>query len=57
MVKNNTEKINNDSYYLNINKMKNKNKIKKILLLGSGGLKIGQSGEFDFSGSQALKAF
>ena len=31
-------------------------KIKKILLLGSGALKIGQAGEFDYSGSQALKA-
>ncbi len=30
---------------------------KKILLLGSGGLKIGQAGEFDYSGSQAIKAF
>ena len=30
--------------------------IKKILLLGSGGLKIGQAGEFDYSGSQAIKA-
>ncbi|MDR2344387.1 MAG: carbamoyl-phosphate synthase large subunit [Spirochaetaceae bacterium] len=29
---------------------------KKVLLLGSGGLKIGQAGEFDYSGSQALKA-
>src|SRR5215469_8405770 len=29
---------------------------KKILVLGSGGLKIGQAGEFDYSGSQALKA-
>ena len=29
---------------------------KKILLLGSGALKIGQAGEFDYSGSQALKA-
>jgi len=29
---------------------------KKILMLGSGGLKIGQAGEFDYSGSQALKA-
>lgn len=29
---------------------------KKILLLGSGGLKIGQAGEFDYSGSQAIKA-
>ena len=30
---------------------------KKILLLGSGGLRIGQAGEFDYSGSQAIKAF
>ncbi|HBU45922.1 MAG TPA: hypothetical protein DEB36_09185, partial [Porphyromonadaceae bacterium] len=30
--------------------------IKKIILLGSGALKIGQAGEFDYSGSQALKA-
>ena len=34
----------------------NKNKIKKVLLLGSGALKIGEAGEFDYSGSQALKA-
>jgi len=33
-----------------------KEKIKKILLLGSGALKIGEAGEFDYSGSQALKA-
>lgn len=32
-------------------------KPKKILLLGSGGLQIGQAGEFDYSGSQAIKAF
>lgn len=31
-------------------------KIKKIILLGSGALKIGEAGEFDYSGSQALKA-
>ncbi|MBI2573597.1 carbamoyl-phosphate synthase (glutamine-hydrolyzing) large subunit [Candidatus Woesearchaeota archaeon] len=30
--------------------------IRKVLLLGSGGLKIGQAGEFDYSGSQAIKA-
>ena len=35
--------------------MKDKN-IKKVLLLGSGALKIGEAGEFDYSGSQALKA-
>ena len=32
-------------------------KINKVLLLGSGALKIGEAGEFDYSGSQALKAF
>ena len=30
--------------------------IRKVLLLGSGALKIGEAGEFDYSGSQALKA-
>src|SRR5690554_7746129 len=30
--------------------------IKKVILLGSGAFKIGQAGEFDYSGSQALKA-
>lgn len=30
--------------------------MKKVLILGSGGLKIGQAGEFDYSGSQAIKA-
>jgi carbamoyl-phosphate synthase large subunit len=33
-----------------------KKTIKKVLLLGSGALKIGEAGEFDFSGSQAIKA-
>lgn len=33
-----------------------KDKIKKVLILGSGALKIGEAGEFDYSGSQALKA-
>lgn len=39
--------------------MKNKKvlKIKKVLILGSGALKIGQAGEFDYSGSQAIKAY
>ncbi len=32
-------------------------KRKKVLLLGSGGIRIGQAGEFDYSGSQAIKAF
>src|SRR5438045_1047342 len=31
--------------------------LNKILLLGSGALKIGEAGEFDYSGSQAIKAF
>jgi len=31
-------------------------KVKKVLILGSGGIKIGQAGEFDYSGSQAIKA-
>ncbi len=33
-----------------------KEKLKKILILGSGALKIGEAGEFDYSGSQAIKA-
>ena len=33
-----------------------KKNLKKVLVLGSGALKIGQAGEFDYSGSQALKA-
>ena len=33
-----------------------KDKIKKVLILGSGALKIGEAGEFDYSGSQALSA-
>ncbi len=33
-----------------------KHSIKKVLLLGSGGLRISQAGEFDYSGSQAIKA-
>jgi carbamoyl-phosphate synthase large subunit len=33
-----------------------KTDIKKVVLLGSGALKIGEAGEFDYSGSQALKA-
>src|SRR5919204_5827692 len=31
-------------------------RFKKVLVLGSGGLSIGQAGEFDYSGSQAIKA-
>lgn len=36
--------------------MTNRQKIKKVLVIGSGALKIGEAGEFDYSGSQALKA-
>ncbi len=35
---------------------KKKDKIKKALILGSGAIRIGQAGEFDYSGSQAIKA-
>lgn len=35
---------------------KNSSKINKVLVLGSGALKIGEAGEFDYSGSQAIKA-
>ena len=38
------------------NDIKMKKQLKKVLVLGSGALKIGQAGEFDYSGSQALKA-
>jgi len=37
--------------------MKKSSLPKKVLLLGSGALKIGEAGEFDYSGSQAIKAF
>ena len=37
-------------------KTKNMRNIKKVLILGSGALKIGEAGEFDYSGSQAIKA-
>ena len=36
--------------------LKGQAKIKKVLVLGSGALKIGEAGEFDYSGSQAIKA-
>src|SRR3989338_3205556 len=38
-----------------LEKKKSEN-VKKVLILGSGGLCIGQAGEFDYSGSQAIKA-
>ena len=33
-----------------------RHKVKKVLILGSGAIRIGQAGEFDYSGSQAIKA-
>ncbi|MCK5334380.1 MAG: carbamoyl phosphate synthase large subunit, partial [Candidatus Aenigmarchaeota archaeon] len=39
-----------------LGKKKERAKIRKVLVLGSGAIKIGEAGEFDFSGSQALKA-
>ena len=48
----------NDKLEESIDYVKNiKDNIRKILILGSGGLSIGQAGEFDYSGSQAIKAF
>jgi len=44
-----------DSIYHNITHI-GSNRVDKVLLLGSGGLSIGQAGEFDYSGSQAIKA-
>lgn len=37
--------------------MRAESPVKKVVVLGSGGLQIGQAGEFDYSGSQAIKAF
>jgi len=42
--------------HLNSNQSIKPEGIKKVLILGSGGLSIGQAGEFDYSGSQAIKA-
>ena len=50
------EYFNNKNMFYNTYKIK-PNTIKKILLLGSGGLSIGQAGEFDYSGTQAIKSF
>ena len=57
-IQNRIYQIVNESLSSSIDYVKTiKNKIKKILILGSGGLSIGQAGEFDYSGSQAIKAF
>jgi len=39
-----------------VKKMPKDNSIKKVIIIGSGGIRIGQAAEFDYSGSQALKA-
>jgi len=41
----------------NISDQQPNNENKKVIILGSGGLSIGQAGEFDYSGSQAIKAY
>uniref|UniRef100_A0A7S2K1Q6 ATP-grasp domain-containing protein n=1 Tax=Zooxanthella nutricula TaxID=1333877 RepID=A0A7S2K1Q6_9DINO len=43
-------------HYLTTIKYKHPQQLSKVLVLGSGGLTIGQAGEFDYSGSQAIKA-
>lgn len=42
--------------HLHLEVPKNRIDVQKVLILGSGGLSIGQAGEFDYSGSQAIKA-
>ncbi len=52
------QKLKSEEWKVNSEKMKvESDEIKTILLLGSGALKIGEAGEFDYSGSQAIKAF
>lgn len=43
-------------HHLNPEILKTRIDVQKVLILGSGGLSIGQAGEFDYSGSQAIKA-
>ena len=50
------DKMDADTNNLSTCQLVNSSTIKKVLLLGSGALKIGQAGEFDYSGAQALKA-
>ena len=50
------DKLNVESNVLSTRQLVNSSTIKSVLLLGSGALKIGQAGEFDYSGAQALKA-
>jgi len=48
--------IKNKRFPVHTIKINKKRNIRKILLLGSGGIKIGQAGEFDYSGSQAIRS-
>ncbi|KAJ1674968.1 Carbamoyl-phosphate synthase, partial [Spiromyces aspiralis] len=48
------EDLSEDEMY--VGRIVNGRRIRKVLVLGSGGLTIGQAGEFDYSGSQAIKA-
>ena len=48
--------MNNKKFPVEVMNIKKKPNIRKILLLGSGGISIGQAGEFDYSGSQCIKA-
>ena len=50
------DKLDVESNVLSTRQLVNSSTIKSVLLLGSGALKIGQAGEFDYSGAQALKA-
>ena len=50
------DKLDVESNVLSTRQLDNSSTIKSVLLLGSGALKIGQAGEFDYSGAQALKA-
>ncbi|MBO4451968.1 MAG: glutamine-hydrolyzing carbamoyl-phosphate synthase small subunit, partial [Bacteroidaceae bacterium] len=48
--------LNNRPWSIEQSTVVNQKTVRKVLLLGSGALKIGQAGEFDYSGAQALKA-
>ena len=48
--------LNNRACPIDQSSVPNQKTVRKVLLLGSGALKIGQAGEFDYSGAQALKA-
>ena len=48
--------LNNRACQIEQSDVPNQKTVRKVLLLGSGALKIGQAGEFDYSGAQALKA-